>query len=575
MRCHYEVLQLSESATAEELKKSYKKLALKCHPDKNPGREAEANEEFKEICGAYTTLSDPQERAFYDRNKESILRGAGSDEAGRSSETLDVFKYFSTSCFPGGFTDAAGGFFAVYRSLFDELSLKDMKYMKEEDHHIPAFGYSSTDHEDAASFYGYWMGYCTSMPFAWADQIDVRQASCRYVEKKIERENRKHRDQEKKKFNEQVRNLVMFVRKRDPRWKDHLRVLEQRNAASAAKREQVQQRIEQERLLQREQDKEDQTLIKAKQEYLQQLKEMERQMRSGDYTSTASASNSDDGDSEGDDETKLEEEDDDDDEFELACLVCCKIFSSERTKELHMKTKKHKQKLAQLIQEEEINREEEEDDGSNEDEIECEPETPVSDPEDEPEPIPQTAQNKRDKKKRKEEKKLQKMKKKQQPDSNNSDSNADQEDSCSNTVDVTEEIDNRLSSVNINHEEKIEVSVEAVEGITVEACGQEPLSAEGNNSEEPAEKESHEKTKARLRAQKAKDNKKKGKKGNDTCARVAVLSNDSQQGDTVCRICQSTFTSKNKLFQHIKVTGHAVLQEAPNTGKKAAKTRKK
>ena len=65
MRCHYEVLGVERDASDDVLKKAYRKLALKLHPDKNVG-DAEAGERFKELNGAYETLSDRNERKWYD-----------------------------------------------------------------------------------------------------------------------------------------------------------------------------------------------------------------------------------------------------------------------------------------------------------------------------------------------------------------------------------------------------------------------------------------------------------------------------------------------------------------------------
>jgi DnaJ-class molecular chaperone len=73
-KCYYNILGLSRGATADQIKKAYRKLALKWHPDKNPGNKG-AEEKFKEISGAYEVLSDPEKKKIYDQYGEDGLNG--------------------------------------------------------------------------------------------------------------------------------------------------------------------------------------------------------------------------------------------------------------------------------------------------------------------------------------------------------------------------------------------------------------------------------------------------------------------------------------------------------------------
>lgn len=90
-RDYYEVLGVSRQADGEELKKAYRKLALKCHPDRNPG-DKEAEEQFKECAEAYEVLRDAQKRQIYDTYGHEGLRGSGFN--GFSGGFDDIFSRF-------------------------------------------------------------------------------------------------------------------------------------------------------------------------------------------------------------------------------------------------------------------------------------------------------------------------------------------------------------------------------------------------------------------------------------------------------------------------------------------------
>src|SRR3954471_3444285 len=92
MADYYEVLGVAKTAADDEIKKSYRKLAMIYHPDRNGGSK-EAEEKFKAITEAYDVLRDPQKRAAYDRYGEAGLRsgGGGGYHHVDLSEALGIF----------------------------------------------------------------------------------------------------------------------------------------------------------------------------------------------------------------------------------------------------------------------------------------------------------------------------------------------------------------------------------------------------------------------------------------------------------------------------------------------------
>lgn len=93
-RDYYEILGVSKSATADELKKAYRKVAMQYHPDRNPGDKA-AEEKFKEAAEAYEVLSDADKRAKYDRfGHQAFAPGQGGFGGGHASNMEDIFSQF-------------------------------------------------------------------------------------------------------------------------------------------------------------------------------------------------------------------------------------------------------------------------------------------------------------------------------------------------------------------------------------------------------------------------------------------------------------------------------------------------
>jgi molecular chaperone DnaJ len=106
-RDYYDILGVSRNTSAEELKKAYRKIAMKYHPDRNPGNK-EAEEKFKEAAEAYAVLSDPDKRRTYDQYGEAGLKGSSGFGGAQSMNMDDIFSMFGDIF--GGHFGGFGGF---------------------------------------------------------------------------------------------------------------------------------------------------------------------------------------------------------------------------------------------------------------------------------------------------------------------------------------------------------------------------------------------------------------------------------------------------------------------------------
>lgn len=228
------------TANGDELKRAYRQRALQLHPDKNPHRLEEAHHEFAAIQAAYEVLSDPQERAWYDRNRTTILAGKRRAEAD-DEEALsvdDLLKYFDRGAYEG-FEDGSRGFFTVYRELFEyleefeaeeELAAAAQQQGGYSAHHrsslsgkspasFTSFGSKHSPYEPMVRrFYDKWLHFTSNRSFDEADRYQPTFGDNRRLRRAMHKENSRERERLRRDFSQRVRELAAFVRKRDPRW---------------------------------------------------------------------------------------------------------------------------------------------------------------------------------------------------------------------------------------------------------------------------------------------------------------------------------------------------------------------
>ncbi len=142
-RDYYKVLGVPKTASAEELKKAYRRLAMKFHPDRNPG-DKEAEEKFKEAKEAHDVLSDAEQRAVYDQHGHAGVEaarqgGGGPGGAGSVLPAARTSTKFSAMC-SVIFSAAAAG---AVRAATRHFRGADMRYEMPLDLHEAVFGYQA------------------------------------------------------------------------------------------------------------------------------------------------------------------------------------------------------------------------------------------------------------------------------------------------------------------------------------------------------------------------------------------------------------------------------------------------
>ncbi|KAL6096778.1 dnajc21 [Pungitius sinensis] len=538
MKCHYDILDVKRDAGDGDLKKAYRKLALKWHPDKNLDNADEAAEYFKLIQAAYDVLSDPQERAWYDNHRDALLKGGVSGDY--EDDSIDLLQYFTVTCY-SGFGDDEKGFYTVYRNLFESIVKEEMEHVKvdeeEEEKDFPPFGDSESDYDSVVHmFYGYWQSFCTRKNFAWKEEYDTRQASNRWEKRAMEKENKKTREKARKERNELVRQLVAFVRKRDRRVQAHKKLVEEQNAEKIKKVEALrrEQKLSQAKLA--EEYKEQSWA--AMSELEKELQQIEAQY--GEEFGDASESEEDELNSDEGGEAEQPEGDGlaiDEYYDDLYCAACDKSFKSDKAMKNHEKSKKHRELVGLLRQQLE---EEDNSFGLNLEGIEQE----NAQDEDEEE---------EDNRPRQKLSKKQKRKKKQQK--------------------VAQSAPGEVGEQEQAEAEEVEVEKPTVTRSEVDAPEKSENTKEPEKQDDPSPAgvtSSSGKTKGKKGG--AKDKPKSVNKSNTGVEQIP-----ESEVILVCVTCNNEFSTRNKLFDHLKTSGHAsaLSSNAPHSATSKSKKDKK
>eukprot|EP00918_Siedleckia_nematoides_P061449 GHVU01134148.1.p1 GENE.GHVU01134148.1~~GHVU01134148.1.p1 ORF type:complete len:361 (+),score=91.27 GHVU01134148.1:249-1331(+) len=341
--CYYEVLEVERLASDDEIKKQYRKLALKWHPDKNADNQDEAKTVFQRIQEAYEVLSDPQERCWYDGHREQVLAGKGNDYGpGEDSfSQLNLFEFFGRDCF-SGFGDDEGGFYAVYREVFKNI-MKEEEINLDPDiknglYGMPEFGDSATSRKNVIDLYAKWSSFYSVKRFGHADVYKTKDGPSRWVRRRMEEENKKGRREARREFSENVQALVRVVRRRDPR-------VAQINMEDMMEKQQQADNARLQVLQAKEERKAAHQL--AKEAEKERWEEMRREKESA--IASGQTFVADDSDEEDEAAGPGSDSDESEDEVSYYCDACKKHYKSLEMKVDHERSKKHKKNVQAMM----------------------------------------------------------------------------------------------------------------------------------------------------------------------------------------------------------------------------------
>ncbi|KAJ2902287.1 hypothetical protein MKZ38_000753 [Zalerion maritima] len=341
--CYYELLGLSNLATDEEIRRAYKRKALELHPDRNINDVESATRRFAEVQTAYEILSDAHERAWYDSHRDAILRGDDSYDAEASGEPTTQYNVKLTTSdhlfsLIGKFAastpmtdDPSIGFYGILSETFSHLSREEAAASQAENHEpkdYPPFGTSISPYRDVVRpFYQIWSSFYTRKSFAWKDKYRLSDAPDRRTRRLMEKDNTKFRADAVREFNDAVRSLVQFVKKRDKRYTV--------GAAAAGPGPKSEETMRKEALAQA-------ARARAANREREEAKAAAYVVPDWVKSSYEDKDNNNGGSSTKDEyEGRFESEEESEVEEVIECVICDKIFKTEKAFESHEKSKKH------------------------------------------------------------------------------------------------------------------------------------------------------------------------------------------------------------------------------------------
>ncbi|BEI95756.1 hypothetical protein CcaverHIS631_0107050 [Cutaneotrichosporon cavernicola] len=373
---YYEILQVDIEATAEEIKKSYRKLALINHPDKNHHRAEEATKIFADLQQAYEVLSDPNERAFYDRHRNDHIETNDDDfydhvragdsgvadpkskfnrrKRGDPGVKIDQLMRFFDPKLARKMDDSAEGFYSVYRTLFNVLASDEVLHTPDGGVpvHYPSFGDSTTPYAPqpgltkaekaqsdwARDFYTAWGEFTTEKRFEWVEKWDTHRAETREIRRLMEKENKKVREDHRKEYIDTVRTLVSFIQHRDPRYKAYqAEVKKKKPVGSGTSTPRRAPRVDAEAAKRREEERMRAAEAFQEQEWQKVNVASDEEDEIDEYAQEG-------------DGTGIRMDDGEGGEI-FECVACNKTFQSEASWSNHERSKKHKQSVWRMAKE--------------------------------------------------------------------------------------------------------------------------------------------------------------------------------------------------------------------------------